>query len=131
MKTLIVEDNFASRRLLESHLKDYGACQSTATGEEAVVLVEQHMDSGDPFDLICLDIMMPGMNGQEVLRRIREIEKAHGIRSGYEATIIMTTALDDIKSVKNAYFDLCNGYLVKPITRKKLLDEIRKFSLIP
>jgi len=130
MKTLIVEDDFTSRLLLQELLKSYGPCHIAVNGKEAVEATAAALED-EPYDLICLDIMMPEMDGQEALRRIREQEEARDILSSNGAKIVMTTALDDIKNVSAAYQSLCDGYLTKPIQKAKLLEELRKLELIP
>jgi len=130
MKTLIVEDDFTSRLLLQELLKSYGPCHIAVNGKEAVEATAAALED-EPYDLICLDIMMPEMDGLEVLRRIREQEEARDILSSNGAKIVMTTALGDIKNVIAAYKSLCDGYLTKPIQKAKLLEELRKLELIP
>nr|MEE4268463.1 response regulator [Candidatus Krumholzibacteria bacterium] len=130
MKTLIVEDDVTSRLLLEELLKGYGPTAIVSNGLEAVEAARAGLDAGQPFDLICMDIMMPEMDGQEALKKIRALEEARGILSTSGAKIVMTTALDDLKSVSSAYGSLCDTYLVKPIEKAKLLGELRILGLI-
>jgi two-component system, chemotaxis family, chemotaxis protein CheY len=130
MKTLIVEDDFTSRLLLQELLKSYGPSHIAVNGEEAVEAVNAALEAGEHYDLICLDIMMPKMDGQVALRIFRDQEEARGIRSSEGAKIVMTTALSDIQSVMEAYRNLCDGYLTKPIEKAKLLEELRNLKLI-
>jgi two-component system, chemotaxis family, chemotaxis protein CheY len=130
MKTLIVEDDFTSRLLLQELLKSYGPSHVAVNGEEAVEAVNTALEAGEHYDLICLDIMMPKMDGHVALRIFRDQEEARGIRSSEGAKIVMTTALSDIQSVMEAYRNLCDGYLTKPIEKAKLLEELRNLRLI-
>ena len=130
MKTLIVEDDFTSRLLMQELLKDYGVCHIAVNGKEAVEAVRVALDAGEPYRLICLDIMMPEMDGQQALKMIRENEEAKAVNTSRWAKVIMTTALQDFRSVNDAYFGLCDAYLTKPIDRAKLLEELRKLALI-
>jgi len=130
MKTLIVEDDFTSRLLLQELLKSYGPSHVPVNGREAVEAVRLALEAGEPYDLICLDIMMPEMDGQAALRNIRAQEEARGIISSHGAKIVMTTALGDLKNVSAAYSGLCDAYLTKPIQKAKLLEELRKLKLI-
>ena len=130
MKTLIAEDDFTSRLLLQGLLKNYGRCHVAVNGTEAVEAVRIALEAKEPYDLICLDIMMPEMTGQEALRLIRDHEEALGVLSTHGAKIIMTTALDDIKNVKNAFYNLCDAYLAKPIQKDLLLRELSKLGLV-
>jgi two-component system chemotaxis response regulator CheY len=130
MKTLIVEDDFTCRFLLQKLLDSYGQCPIAVNGKEAVCAVKAAMDAGEPYDLICLDIMMPEMDGQAALKEIRGMEEAKGILSTRGSKIVMTTALDDMKNVSTAYNALCDGYLVKPIEKAKLTALLGKLKLV-
>ena len=130
MKTLIVEDDFTSRLLLQEILKNYGPSHVAVNGKEAVEAVSAALESGEPYDLVCIDIMMPEMDGQQALKQIRALEEAKGILSTDGAKIIMTTALGDMKNVMTAFSGLADDYLVKPIDKAKLLDQVRKCKLI-
>jgi len=88
------------------------------------------LKEGQPYDLICLDIMMPELDGHEVLRKIRRTEEENGVNSSNGVKIIMTTALDDPTNVVTAFKSLCDAYLVKPVHKSKLLDYLRSFELI-
>jgi len=130
MKTLVVEDDFTSRLLLQELLKGYGEVHVAVNGKEAVAAVEKALIEGAPYSLICLDIMMPEMDGQQALTEIRKLEEQRGTISTEGMKIIMTTALDDVKSVSAAYEQLCDGYLVKPIDKTKLTAQLRELQLI-
>src|SRR5208282_338399 len=71
MRTLIVEDEFTSRLLLQSFLSQYGECHIAVNGREAVAAFRTACESGQAYDLICMDIMMPEMDGQTAVREIR------------------------------------------------------------
>lgn len=129
MKTLIVEDDFTSRLLLQELLKRYGGSHIAVNGSEAVEAVRTALRASEPYDLICLDIMMPVMDGLEALKQIRGLEQEHG-RISNGAKIVMTTALGDIPNVANAFSGLCDAYLTKPISKDKLLTELRQLAVI-
>jgi two-component system chemotaxis response regulator CheY len=130
LKILIVEDDFSSRFLLQKILEEHGTCHIAVNGKEAVEAVKNAMDDGDPYDLICLDIMMPEMDGHDALEEIRQLEEEKGIFSSEGVKIIMTTALEDMKNIKHAYQNLCDGYLAKPITKGKLLKNLYSLNII-
>ena len=130
MKTLIVEDDFTSRLLMQEFLKSYGQSHVAINGREAIEAVCLALDAGEPYDLICLDIMMPEMDGQEAVLKIREQEGLRGIDPSDGAKVVMTTALDDMKNVFAAYNSLCDAYLTKPLHKEDLLSELRKLKLI-
>jgi two-component system chemotaxis response regulator CheY len=130
MRTLIVEDDFTSRLLLQAFLSKYGECHIAANGKEGVAAFRAAQKSGECYDLICMDIMMPEMDGQTAVREIRAIEEAGGTLSSSGVKIIMTTAVDDVKSVVKSFKSLCDAYLFKPIDTQKLLIHIRELHLV-
>ncbi|MBI5946241.1 MAG: response regulator [Chloroflexi bacterium] len=130
MKSLIVEDDFTTRLLMQKFLAPYGESHVAINGEEAIAVFTNAINSDEPYQLVCLDIMMPEMNGHAVLQEIRAIEERKEIMLGDGAKVIMTTALGDMDNKLAAVNEFCDAYLVKPIDRKKLLDLIQSFGLI-
>jgi two-component system, chemotaxis family, chemotaxis protein CheY len=130
MKTLIVEDDFTSRLLLQEILKNFGHIDMAVNGVEAVDAMSNALEAGDPYDLICLDIMMPEMDGRSALRELRMLEEIRDIPPSRRTKIIMTTALASMTDVMAAYNDMCDGYLVKPIEKARLLQELRELGII-
>lgn len=130
MRILIAEDDFTSRVLLQEFLKKYGSSHIAINGQEAVEAARVALEAKTPYDLICLDIMMPVMDGQAALRQIRALEEAQGITSTYGAKILMVTALDDVKNSMAAFHNLCDGYLVKPVNIKLLVAKLHELKLI-
>ena len=126
MNILIVDDNFASRRLLRAYLKGYGECYLASNGQEAIELFKEKTEGEPFFDLICLDIMMPAVDGHEVLQSIREIERSINIVEENQVKIIICSALDDRNDVVKSFDYGASAYLVKPIEvghlKKALLE---------
>jgi two-component system chemotaxis response regulator CheY len=130
LRTLLVEDDFASRLLLQTFLSRYGECHVAVNGREAVETFRYGLERGQRYDLICMDIMMPEMDGREAVRQVRALEEEHGIRSTNGAKIIMTTAVEDIKEVFHCFHELCDTYLTKPIDLSVLLSQMKAFHLV-
>jgi len=128
MKILIAEDDFASRKFLFKFLSQYGECDMTIDGEETIEAFSLAHDEGMPYDLICLDIMMPKMDGIKVLKNIREIEDKKGIDERERVKIIMTTALNDVKNVFDSFETGCQAYASKPIDTQKLVEVMKKLG---
>jgi two-component system chemotaxis response regulator CheY len=129
MKALIVEDDFTNRLLLQSFLSHYGECHIAANGKEAVEAYQAAAQQNQRYDLICMDILMPEMDGRDAIRVIRHMEANASIYGG-GAKIFMTSALDDVKEIVRAFRGLCDAYLVKPIDTRKLLDELKGHNLV-
>lgn len=130
MKTLIVEDDFTCRLILQTFLSRYGECHIAVNGNEAVSAFQMATHDKEPYDLICMDIMMPEMDGQEAVKQVRALEEACDIFSHRGVKIIMTTAVADIKEVMESFRDLCDAYLFKPVNLAMLLDHLKSLGLV-
>lgn len=132
LKFLIVEDEFVSRTLLKELLLPFGECLTACNGNEAVVMLRSSYEGqGDRFDLVCLDIMMPGKSGHEVLRELRRIEAEKGFGGREVTKVFMITSLDDSKNIIEALVvGRCDAYLTKPVSRNLLEDHLRSLRLI-
>lgn len=130
MKTLLAEDDFASRKFMDKYLGRYGECDVTVDGEEAVEAFLMAVEDGEPYDLVCLDVMMPVMDGYQVLNEIRKLEKQRGILPENGVKIIMTTALNDERNVKKAFDMRCTAYSGKPVDTAKFDILLKKLGLI-
>ncbi len=129
MRILVVEDDFISRRLLCRYLESFGECDVAVNGNEALAALRQALAADDPYDLVCLDIMMPGLSGQETLQELRKLEAERGVASGTK--VIMTTALEDQESVARAFAAQADGYVTKPVDKRRFVDTLRDLGLEP
>ncbi|MBU1565240.1 MAG: response regulator [Proteobacteria bacterium] len=131
MKILIVEDDFMVRQILRDILEEYGVIDIAVNGEEAIQAFRVAWRKDEPYDLICMDIMMPIIDGNETLIKIREIELSIGIIGSNEVKVIMISALDDAKTVVKAYSrGGATSYIVKPIEKERLINEMRVIGLL-
>jgi two-component system, chemotaxis family, chemotaxis protein CheY len=129
MKILVTEDDFISRKLICKFLQPYGYIDVTTNGVEAIEAFETALSEKEPYDLICMDIMMPGMNGSQALEKIREMEDVNGIAGTNRTKIIMTTGLNDSDTILKSFNMECDGYITKPYSLDKL-QELTKLGLI-
>ncbi len=130
MRSLIVEDEFTSRMQLKYFLEEHGQCDVAVNGEEALVAFESAHSEKKPYSLICLDVKMPGMDGNELLKKIREKEDDFGLAANQHVKIFMTTAITDPKSVLKSFYNMCDEYLSKPVENVRLLAQLKKHKLI-
>ncbi len=131
MKILIAEDDFISRKVLQQYLKPYGDADVAVNGKEVVAAFAEAIRKEEPYELVCLDIMMPEMDGQTALTKIREIEIGQNIQYPDSARIIMTTALSDGKNVMGAFKSGAEAYLTKPVDKQKLHEQLKILGLEP
>ncbi len=127
---LIVDDDAVCRALLEEILQRYGQCTFAYDGQEAVDAVRLALEDNQPFDLICLDIMMPGMNGHDALLAIRRLEAEQGIHGSDGVKVIMTTALRDSKHCIRSFQEGCECYVTKPFEENELLGKMCELGLL-
>ena len=131
MKILIVEDDLSSRKFLYKFMCYYGECDITVDGMEGLDAYLMALDEDEPYDLVCLDIMMPKVDGVKALKTIREIERQRNIQGDKVVKIIMTTALNDVDLVKDTFDSGCEVYATKPIDIKKLENVMEKLNFPP
>lgn len=129
MNILIAEDDVGSRIILLESLSKLGNVDTVVNGWEAICLFGARLDMNCCHRLICLDIMMPDMDGRQALRDIRKMERERGLEGSRACKIIMITSLEDSENVIGSYRDLCDDYIVKPVDQAKLLEKIRKLGL--
>ena len=130
MKILLAEDDFVTRKFMRYFLEMYGVCDVTVDGMEAVDAFMMALEEDEPYDLVCLDIMMPVMDGYQALVGIRNIEKERNIPEEKAVKVIMTTALNEEKNVKMAFELGCTIYSGKPIDQAKFEQALKKLGLI-
>lgn len=130
MKTLIIEDDYITSQIMQEIMLQYGSCDIAEDGTQALAKISEALDSKEHFDVIFLDIMMPGISGQEVLTKIRYIEEIYGFQGLDACQIIMTTALDDYDNIKKAFVNQAEAYIVKPIENDKIKKVLQDLHLI-
>lgn len=130
MRILIAEDDLTSRLFMNKFLSAYGKCDLAINGLEAIDFAAEAMKSGEYYDLICLDIMMPKVDGIKALKTIREIEASDLAEGEKPAKIIMTTALNDKETVEESYQYGCEAYAWKPIDVEKFNEVLKNLELI-
>ena len=79
MRALVVEDESTNQFLLQTFLSQYGECQVVTNGKDAINAFRQALDAHEGFDLICMDIVMPEMNGDEAVLEFRTLESEKGV----------------------------------------------------
>jgi two-component system, chemotaxis family, chemotaxis protein CheY len=131
MRILIAEDDMVSRKFLLKFLSQYGECDLTVDGLEALDAFLLSLKENKAYDLICLDIMMPKVDGVKALKTIRQLEKEKNISQEMRSKIIMITALGETNYVQQSFEIGCDAYASKPIDLEKLVKVLEKLGLIP
>lgn len=130
MKVLVVEDDRSCSRVLSASLERDHHCDLAVDGNEGFSLFLQAVETGQPYDLICLDIVLPGMDGQELLTKIRRNEEARGISNNDCVKVVMITSQRDASNVLKAFREGCEAYVTKPLDLTQLREQLEKFGLL-
>ena len=131
MRILITDDDDICARLLSAMLKPYGTCTTAGHGVAAIQAFTAALLRKEPFDLLCLDIQMPELDGYALLHCLRAIEAGFGRTGRAAATILMVTNRNDPKSVFAAFRGQCEGYIIKPLDRSQLIAQLEELGIQP
>ena len=126
MKILLVEDELASRRTLISFLQPIGEVNICVNGNIALNVAKKALENNQPYELIFLDIMISNLDGISTLKKIRQLEAQYGEKEHAKSKVIMTSANTDKDTILKAAQAGCTSYMIKPIDKKRLYNEIRK-----
>lgn len=130
MKILLADDDFVARKILIALFGKYGDHDVAVDGQEVISAVSTALEAKEPYDLICLDIVMPNVDGHKALRKVRELEAENGILPGKGAKIIMTTGMKDRENIMEAFNEQCDAYLVKPFKEEDVIQKLKELNLI-
>jgi len=127
MKILIVDDDPITLVMLKNLLSRYGPCDLAGNGQDAVIAHQLACRKLRNYDLICMDLMMPVMDGVEAIRSIRRFEY---LTHATPCRILVISGKADIASISNAIEGGCNSYLVKPVHLTELRKELKTLGLV-
>jgi two-component system chemotaxis response regulator CheY len=130
MRILIAEDDTASRKFMQKFLSSYGECDVTINGIEAIEAFVMALELNNPYELVCLDVMMPMVDGVKVLKTIRELEENRDIEDSKKARVIMTTALANVEYVNSTFKNGFEAYVGKPINMTELEKAMKYVGVI-
>lgn len=135
LKILIVEDDFTSRQILYGYLSKLGDVHVAKNGEEAIeAFTYTYMqEPPEPYDLVCMDVNMPKVDGTQATKTIREIETKNLQKNQYvkESVILMVSAESDPATIIKACYECgANYYLLKPIDFSQMNKQLTKLGLL-
>ncbi len=129
MKVLVAEDDVASGKFMEKLLAKYGEVIVARDGIAAVDEFVNAVNNNARFDLVCMDIMMPKIDGYKALASIRDAERKLGLARDSRCKVIMISALDEGFDANYASDDY-EEYICKPIDIIKFDGLIKKLGLV-
>jgi two-component system sensor histidine kinase/response regulator len=119
LRVLVVDDNSAARQILVESLQGMvEQADAVSSGQEAIAAIRER-DSDSPYDVVLMDWRMPGMDGLQVARLIKDDASL-----GTQPAIIMVTAFGREEVREEAEALALNGFLVKPVTKSMLVDSL-------
>jgi len=128
---LIVDDDESIHLYLQAVLAPFAQCDAALSGEKGVELFHEAHVEGRPYDVVMMDILMPGMDGHQTAEIMRIKEKELSISEYHQFKLVMLTSLVDDMNVSKAFFNTyASCYIVKPLDREKILDELRQNLII-
>lgn len=131
MRALVVDDDYVSRSKLKALLAPYADCDAAPDGPIALQLFQKAHEERCPYDLITLDIDMPGMTGQETLQQIRKWETNHKVYQHHkEAKVLMVTVRDAPEDIVISFREGCEWYLIKPVNAEKIRSALQRLGLL-
>lgn len=129
-RCLIVDDEELGRELVVQYLQRVPVVVAVGSGEEAVEKFRAAQEAGEPFELVLLDIVMPGMDGIATGSALRKLEKERGTAVAQQAKIIMLTARNTPLDVMQSLMSVQSAaYLVKPVEPDKFRETLSKVGL--
>jgi two-component system chemotaxis response regulator CheY len=124
IKILLVEDELTSRKTLNSFLHSLSEVDIAVNGNKAITAVKKALENNKPYELIFLDIIMPELDGITTLKKIRQLETQHEVNEYAKSKVIVTSANTDKDIILKAARAGCTSYMIKPIDRTRLYNEI-------
>ncbi len=124
MKILIIDDEATHRALLEDILSKWPEHKvtSVASGQAALDLLKTN---GYGFDVVFLDVKMPGLSGLEVLQQLNESPLHRSLE------IVMCSTFDDMPTIRKSLELGARHYMVKPATEKSVRKKLQQIARIP
>jgi two-component system chemotaxis response regulator CheY len=129
MRLLIVDDNIKNAKLLRAILSPYAECESVEGGKAAILAFEKAWNDWRPFSFIFLDIMMPEMDGEQVLANIRKAEQNKNMNDLHRVKIIMVSAHSDKELFSRCVQSGCDDFIVKPFNKDIIIKKLIKHGV--
>jgi two-component system, chemotaxis family, chemotaxis protein CheY len=128
---LIVDDDMLGRELIAHYLDGIAHCDMAGDGLEALGKFKAALDSGRPYDLVMLDLLMPEMDGYETGKAIRLMESEQDLPAASKANIIVVSSVHTPQEIIQAYMSTHSvAHLNKPVKPEKLHKTLLQLELI-
>lgn len=128
MRFLVVDDDAISRRIVQLLLKPFGECVCVGSGEEGLTEHKRSIEESNPFSVIYLDMLMPGLGGIGFLEQLRATER--GARGQPPIPVIMLTGDAQVSRIAQAQALGVAEYLLKPVAEERLIQGLERLDLV-
>jgi two-component system chemotaxis response regulator CheY len=125
MRVLTIEDDPTAQMVLKNILCKFADVTESANGEEGLQTFCAALKDGNGFDLVCLDIGLPDVQGNDLLRMLRKTEAENPAKP---SVVLVMTASHEIQIVQKMITLGADGYFVKPVNRVKLVVRLRELG---
>lgn len=126
MKIMVIDDIMMNILVLKQAAKSFGTVDGFQDWEAGLTALRGAYCLGAQYDLLFLDILMPGRNGLEVLKDVQALGRQHAI--GRKTKVVMLTSISEPGSVREAIRLGAAGYVLKPIEAERIHDELRRIT---
>jgi two-component system, chemotaxis family, chemotaxis protein CheY len=122
IKTLIIDDEIQGYTCIKSML---GVCDIVESGLIGVEYAETALKIKSYYNLILLDVVIPDLDGIEVIRKIRDLEKSYNIKSSSEAKVVVVSSRRDEPTILEAFRNGATGGIDKPVATDLFLIKLK------
>lgn len=129
-KILIVEDNPVALLLQKSIMGEFGVCDTVTDGEVGFDLFKLALEEKVPYSIVLLDLVLPGLSGGEILKKMRAEEANNSIKGLDRCKVIVSTTTRESSTLMDLFRAEADAYTFKPLTRDKIVKELEDLKLI-
>jgi putative nucleotidyltransferase with HDIG domain len=130
VRTLIIDNDAEARTALKMMLQGLSDCQEAPDRETALNLFRDSFSAGSCFDLVTLDLNLPDLSEESLLRELRTIEDGKQLPPEQKTCIFVITAQSGRQLEADCYIQGCDDFITKPLETRQLLEKLAHFELL-
>jgi two-component system chemotaxis response regulator CheY len=124
MRILIAQQDAETVAIVRAAITPEHVVVEANDGDATALLITEASERGSPFDLLILDLQMPGMPGLEVLALLRSLEEPRKLAGGVTTRVLIVSESTSGRFIYGAHAMSCDGYLVKPLDVDKFREAL-------
>lgn len=128
MKILVVDDQMTTRMLLRCMLENYGEVVEANCGRDGVGVFREALSGAAPFQLVCVDLGLPDIDGNAVLEQLRAAEIEHQVAA--PATIVVVTGTVSDAARDGALERSADAFLTKPVSYEDVFALLARVGVV-